>query len=366
MRRVTFCLILMMLVSACNSGRDRGPALANVPRVQPGAVVTVQTGDSLYDISRREGVALRDLITVNGLQPPYNIRPGDKLLLPRVRGYVVRRGDTVSEIAERFNVSTGRLIAQNGLAAPYVIFPGQELRLPAPVTRGAAQTRAQTQSQTQAQSQAQTQASAAPRTQSVQSQPLQNQPLQNQSVQTPQASFRVIIPQQSPVPPTPPAQTFVAEAEPAPAPQTTVQEPERPVVFSEPPRRSSDRFLWPVQGQVISGYGAKGDGLRNDGINIAAPAGLGVKASENGVVAYVGDNLQAFGNLILLRHQDGYMTAYAHLQAALVREGDVVRRGQVIGRVGNTGSVSRPQLHFEIRRAAKPVDPVKRLEPVTG
>jgi murein DD-endopeptidase MepM/ murein hydrolase activator NlpD len=112
---------------------------------------------------------------------------------------------------------------------------------------------------------------------------------------------------------------------------------------------------------VISGFGGKQGGLHNDGINIAVPSGTGVKAAENGVVAYAGNELPGFGNLLLIRHAGGFTTAYAHNQSLLVKAGENVRRGQVVAKTGNTGNVAKPQLHFEIRRHAKAVNPMKFL-----
>jgi murein DD-endopeptidase MepM/ murein hydrolase activator NlpD len=123
------------------------------------------------------------------------------------------------------------------------------------------------------------------------------------------------------------------------------------------PSRTGRAFLWPVKGQVISDFGPKGGGLHNDGINIAATQGTPIRAAENGVVVYAGNELRGFGNLLLLRHADGWMTAYAHADELLVSRGHQVRRGQVIARVGASGNVSAPQIHFEIRRGSRAVNP---------
>jgi murein DD-endopeptidase MepM/ murein hydrolase activator NlpD len=114
---------------------------------------------------------------------------------------------------------------------------------------------------------------------------------------------------------------------------------------------------------VIAGFGTRPDGTRNDGINIAVPLGTEIHAAEAGRVAYAGSELKGYGNLVLLRHDNGWVSAYAHAEEILVKRDDVVRRGQVIGRAGKTGSVDQPQLHFELRQGAKPVDPLPHLEP---
>jgi murein DD-endopeptidase MepM/ murein hydrolase activator NlpD len=130
-----------------------------------------------------------------------------------------------------------------------------------------------------------------------------------------------------------------------------------------PPPRAGGKFLWPVQGRTIAGYGRKRDGLHNDGINIAAPRGAAVRAADNGVVAYVGNELRGFGNLILVKHAGGWVTAYAHTQDFQVRRGQTVTRGQPIARIGSSGNVATPQLHFEIRKGTRSVDPTRFLGP---
>ena len=120
-------------------------------------------------------------------------------------------------------------------------------------------------------------------------------------------------------------------------------------------------FRWPVRGRVIAGFGPKPTGQQNDGINIAVPEGTPVKASDDGVVAYSGNELKGYGNLVLVRHSNGHVTAYAHASELLVKRGESVKRGQVIAKSGQTGNVSSPQLHFEIRKGATPVDPMQFL-----
>jgi murein DD-endopeptidase MepM/ murein hydrolase activator NlpD len=121
------------------------------------------------------------------------------------------------------------------------------------------------------------------------------------------------------------------------------------------------KFRWPANGRVIAGYGPSTNGQQNDGINIALPENTPVKAAEDGVVAYAGSELKGYGNLVLVRHPNGYVTAYAHAKEILVKRGDQVKRGQVIARSGQTGNVNAPQLHFEIRKGASPLDPTRFL-----
>ena len=124
---------------------------------------------------------------------------------------------------------------------------------------------------------------------------------------------------------------------------------------------SLPKFRWPANGRIISAYGPMTNGQQNDGINIAVPENTPVKAAEDGVVAYAGNELKGYGNLVLVRHPNGYVTAYAHAKELLVKRGDQVKRGQVIARSGQSGNVNAPQLHFEIRKGAAPLDPTKFL-----
>jgi murein DD-endopeptidase MepM/ murein hydrolase activator NlpD len=132
-----------------------------------------------------------------------------------------------------------------------------------------------------------------------------------------------------------------------------------------PPQQSSgssDKLRWPVSGRIITGFGQRTDGTHNDGINLSVPLGTSVHAAESGVVAYAGSELKGYGNLILLRHDNGWVTAYAHNDQLSVKRGDKVQRGQVIATAGRSGSVDQPQVHFELRQGSKPVDPVPFLE----
>jgi murein DD-endopeptidase MepM/ murein hydrolase activator NlpD len=148
---------------------------------------------------------------------------------------------------------------------------------------------------------------------------------------------------------------------PAPAVEPAAAPPPREAVAALPPPTAAAHrghsFLWPVHGRVIARYGTGDGGTHSDGINIAAPSGTLVVAADAGTVAYAGNELRGYGNLVLIKHPGGWMTAYAHNAKLLVKRGDKVRRGQAIARVGRTGAVSAPQLHFEIRRGAKALDP---------
>jgi murein DD-endopeptidase MepM/ murein hydrolase activator NlpD len=124
------------------------------------------------------------------------------------------------------------------------------------------------------------------------------------------------------------------------------------------------KFRWPVKGKVISNFGPRTDGSHNDGIDITVPLGTDVLAAEQGVVAYAGSELKGYGNLVLIRHDNGWVTAYAHNDELMVKRGDKVKRGQIVARAGKTGAVEQPQVHFEIRQGSKPVDPMPHMEKI--
>lgn len=128
-----------------------------------------------------------------------------------------------------------------------------------------------------------------------------------------------------------------------------------------PDPMSGNTFRWPVKGRVISQFGPSADGGHNDGIDLAVPQGTSVQAAENGVVAYAGNELKGYGNLVLVRHANNWVSAYAHNEEILVKRGDKVNRGQVIAKAGATGAVSRPLVHFELRKGSRPVDPTKYM-----
>jgi murein DD-endopeptidase MepM/ murein hydrolase activator NlpD len=296
----------------------RGATARTAPAVEEtGRFVIVRRGDTLYSLAREHGVSLREMIDLNGVAPPFVIAPGQRLALPAPESYVVERGDTVYGISRRFGIDMRALVRANDIQPPYMLTVGQRLRLP-----GASQVQVADDSVT---------ASA-------------------------RAAFAAVSPSG-------PAAAPVPNPTPAPVavPRRSASLSPGPTTLSPPPPRQGERFLWPVRGRILVGFGPRGGGLHNDGINIAASEGTPVLAAEGGVVAYAGNQLQGFGNLLLIKHADGWLSAYAHNQTLLVGRGDVVKRGQVIARVGRTGNVSTPQLHFELRRAGRAVDPTSHL-----
>jgi murein DD-endopeptidase MepM/ murein hydrolase activator NlpD len=309
-------MLLIGLFTACSGLPDRLPRLVNSPPpprvaeprslpIPASGLVDVAPGDTVYSIARRYDVAMRDVIDANGLDAPFLLQVGQTLRLPPPRIYAVAPGDTVYSVSRRFGVDMRTLVSMNGLAAPYQVTAGQRLKMPVRGTPDEAVSRT--------------------------------------TVSTTSAAAIRSVPL------------------PRPRPGETISASGRSLSL-RPPSREGKRFLWPVRGRVISNFGPREGGLHNDGINIAAPKGVPILAADSGVVAYAGKELRGFGNLLLIKHADGWTSAYAHAHRLLVKRGDRVKRGQTIGTIGTSGGVTRPQLHFELRRGARAIDPRRELE----
>ncbi|MBV8336387.1 MAG: M23 family metallopeptidase [Alphaproteobacteria bacterium] len=252
----------------------------------------------------------------------------------------VQRGQTLSGIAHAHHIPMRVLAEANQLTPPYHIQAGQTLIIPS---------------------------AGQPATQQVSPAPPPSAPSEPTSIAT---SPQAVVPHQTTAapaeqtPPVPAAPTpIVSSPAPADSGKTVASVPaaktERPAVSAQ----NGGMFLWPVHGRVLAGYCSGPDGTHNDGINIAAPRGAPVEAVDAGVVAYAGNELRGYGNLLLVKHPNGWISAYAHCDQVLVKRGDKVSRGQIIARVGSTGNVSEPQLHFELRRGNRAVDPREFLSP---
>jgi len=263
----------------------------------------------------------------------------------RPASHTVTSGETLAGVARRYGVSSQQLASANQMQATQSLRTGQVLRLPGASTRTAAAPAGQQLSVTPAAPAAAPAATPAARREQAQRAVAQAQatPAGRQADPQPTAAI-------PPVQPQPAAQPV----SPAPAPVA-----EAPAATEAPARAASSepQFRWPVRGRVVTGFRAGS----SDGIKLSVPQGTPIKAAEDGVVAYAGNELRGYGNLVLVRHANGYVTAYAHNSTIAVRRGEQVRRGQTIAAAGQTGNVSSPQLHFEIRRGATPVDPMAFL-----
>jgi murein DD-endopeptidase MepM/ murein hydrolase activator NlpD len=323
---------------------DTAPAASRpaAPAVRPGESFTVQPGDTLYGLSRRHEVSVAELMQVNNLSNP-NLRPGQRLYLPEGYAlqnvspavtaeapaevpadlqakyggtYTMRGGESLYGIARAHGVTVAELQRVNGISNPRNVRVGTVLKVPG---GGASEPAPESGQEV---------AVAPPVVQST------HQPSVINGGGTRVATHDVDVSTGAVSPP------------------------------ASRRDQSDNKLRWPVQGKIIAGFGQRSDGTHNDGINLSVPQGTAVHAAEEGIVAYAGSELKGYGNLILVRHKNGWVTAYAHNEELLVKRGDSVQRGQVIAKAGRTGSVDRPQVHFELRQGSKPVDPVPFLEQI--
>jgi murein DD-endopeptidase MepM/ murein hydrolase activator NlpD len=318
------------------------------PAAQGGTTIIVGTSDTLDILAKRYNVSSAAILQANGYKGPRTLSPGQQLIIPRATAtaaaptpapaaskpvavsaaapsvHVVNRGDTLISIARRNQVPVAELARANNLDQSARLNLGMKLTVPA---KSAAAT--------------------APVGQPVAAAPVQpaapaaTAPAKMAAAGGPPQAARLAS-----------ATTNVVEEKPA-AEAASVKPSEATGALPT--------FRWPVRGKVIASYGAKTNGKSNDGINLAVPEGTPVKAAEDGVVAYSGNELKGYGNLVLVRHSNGYVTAYAHASELLVKRGDTIKRGQIIAKSGQSGEVGSPQLHFEIRKGSSPVDPLQFL-----
>jgi murein DD-endopeptidase MepM/ murein hydrolase activator NlpD len=307
-----------------------------------GTTIIVGTSDTLEILARRYNVSPAAILQANGYKGPRVLSPGQQLIIPRPTVavgapalaapaskavvaaaaptvHVVNRGDTLLSVARRNHVPVAQLAKANGLDPTAKLKIGDKLTVPGAMVAAAAPAQALGGATDQA------------------------APLTAPSTKT---ATPVGQPQSAHL-----AQTM-PKVEDAPA--------ETPVKAADA-TGALPTFRWPVRGKVITSYGAKTNGKANDGINLAVPEGTPVKAAEDGVVAYSGNELKGYGNLVLIRHSNGYVTAYAHASELMVKRGETIKRGQVIAKSGQSGEVGSPQLHFEIRKGSAPVDPLQFL-----
>jgi murein DD-endopeptidase MepM/ murein hydrolase activator NlpD len=312
--------------------------------------IVVQSGDTLYSLSKKHNMSVKQLAEINNMSEPYMLAVGQVLQLsagksevvsesvadisvpekrPQVisntqtrvdlQEIVVAPGDTLYSLSRKYSVPVNDLAVMNKLSAPFALSVGQKLRVPdlkdAPVIKT------------------------------------------NVSVVTEQAVKKI--------------DSKVAVSEKVAKDNAEVGQVKKSEtkISSNPAQklptinaRSSSKFSWPVRGKILSAYGTKSNGLFNDGINIGASRGTDVKAAENGVVAYAGNEVKGMGNLVIIQHSGGWMTVYAHMDSMNVRRGAKVVVGQKIGSVGETGKVDSPQLHFEIRKGTKAYNPATYLK----
>jgi murein DD-endopeptidase MepM/ murein hydrolase activator NlpD len=363
-----------------------------------GSEIEVQQGDTLYSLARSHGVSVNDLAAANGLTS-HDLKLGQKLVLPSgaspsaaarapkaqkyaaagvppsapggyadatpaskpaveapsdwTRSYTVRPGDSLYGLARQNNIKLSELERYNGISDSRKVMPGTVLKLPATAETSVADA-------TPARDRTSDPVSLG----AVSPGPVTPGPVTPGAVRLGEV-------------PSPPATSSsqaptllngAGTASDSPAGAERVARADTATATDAAPARSNSvagagpRLRWPVSGKVISNFGPRPDGTNNDGVNLAVPMGTDVHAAEDGVVAYAGDELKGYGNLVLIRHDNGWVTAYAHADEILVKRGDRIKRGQVIAKAGRTGQVDQPQVHFELRQSQKPVDPTPYME----
>lgn len=293
--------LTLTLMAACSQSETRVPFYHYGGNVSGGSlgIHSFRSGETLWSVANAYRVDLREMLDLNRLSAPYKMKAGQRIKIPAPLHYKVRSGDTIYKVSRVFDTTTTELVRLNNLKKPYVLKAGQNLRLPSKYHQ---------------------------------------KPLLKTAAYHP-------VPQQKITP---------VDREELPS---NIVPPQKNEPDYAPPKTGKIHFIKPVSGQIISGFGPKADGLHNDGINIRAAKSDAVRAAETGVVVYSGQQIEGYGNMLLIRHKDGYLTAYAHMDKILIQNGDKVKKGQTIGTVGSTGNVKTPQLHFEIRKGRDAIDP---------
>jgi murein DD-endopeptidase MepM/ murein hydrolase activator NlpD len=284
---------IIIFSSSCTTSKYLAPVInknqSTESEKNSSKMIRIYAGDSLYSISKREGVTIRSIIEKNNLKPPFILYKGEKLVIPLSKIHIVKKGNTLWEIAKCYGVSVNNIRSLNNLKIKDKIYKGRELFIP------------------DANHNLKTECN------SISDKSISNSEVKKQ-----------------------------------------LNKNDNKVI-------SNSSYLWPVKGSILSKYGLLAKGLRNDGINISANKGDPVFAAESGKIVYAGNEIQAFGNLILIKHLDNNTTAYAHLEKINVKKGQSVKKGQIIASLGNSGKVFLPQLHFEVRNSNGPLNPLKYL-----
>jgi murein DD-endopeptidase MepM/ murein hydrolase activator NlpD len=317
-----------------------------------GTAIIVAQGETIDIISRRHGVPASAIMQANNMTHAAQLQPGQRLVIPRVHhqmgqapqasapatrvagpaympagntAHIVKPGETIYSLARHYRITPMAIAKANNVGLDHRVKVGDRVTIPG-LSSGAPRLAAPTPAPAQP-------------TQRIAAKPEATPPAKPHG--TPKVA-------QNDAPPSANIVTPAADPLPEPTPTGTTG-------------ATSTSFRWPVKGRISEGFGPRAIGGQNDGINIAVPQGTPIKAAEDGVVAYAGSELKGYGNLVLVRHSNGFVTAYAHASELNVKKGETVKRGQVIGKAGQTGNVTSPQLHFEVRKGATPVDPTQYL-----
>jgi murein DD-endopeptidase MepM/ murein hydrolase activator NlpD len=302
----------------------------------------VRKGDHIDALARAFSTTRKVLLDANDVRPPYLLHPGQILKVPVAKAYVAQSGDTLNGVARRFSVGVGELAEINHVSERAMLRTGQRIGLPSSMRdRGPQRI---------------------------------NEPAYADAEPPRESRYQYQAPRYTP-PPTPSsALTPVSPASATPIPDRGTagyQTPSPPVAAQAPALTDSQiaaaahgRFVWPVRGDILAHFGPQGIGRRNDGVDIKAPQGAEVRAAAPGEVVYAGDQVPGFGNLVLIKHADGWVTAYAHLDQINVQMRQQVLQGATLGSVGMSGGATEPELHFEVRYAPTPAEKARPVDPV--
>jgi murein DD-endopeptidase MepM/ murein hydrolase activator NlpD len=351
--------------------------------------IVVGSDDTVYGIAYNNGIPTRALISANNLKPPYTLRPGQTLIVPASNEHIVSNAESLQSIAEDYGVKMTVLAQENDIKAPFFVSPGTRLSIPSRDTEAFAEALSPPPSNISSSSLAPlplVKSTLAPEKSSV-APPSTTETLPNdlaeELAREKKSSGRKVDVSSSSKPQlmgnlaqknddsaaTPLSDSNKEKQNPKKEKKQDVKkEPKKEEKIIEKKEDKKEEkaefetketsFIWPVKGEVISKFSPGG---KNDGINIKVPEGTPVKAAADGVVMYAGNELKGFGNLLLIKHADGWVTAYAYNSALLVKKGSKIKQGQEVAKSGNSDA-GEPQLHFEIRKIKQPIDPLTKLE----
>ena len=327
--------------------------------------IIVQKGDTLYSISKKNDVPLRDLIENNNLEPPYALKVGSALKVSSPNFHESREGDTLYSISRMYDMKVNDVIALNNLKFPYSIYPGEKIKVTKKMDENKnidikkSDKNIQIASESSTKTEKNILKASNEKTKEISekkhSSEIEKYGFKPSEVRAEEINKRNNLTNsktaQNIINPT---KNEIVET------KLSINKPIDKDALKKITNKTN-RFSWPVRGEVISKFGPKSAGLYNDGINIKAPEGQTVESSEDGIVAYVGNELKGYGNLVIIKHSGGWISAYAHLKNSTVERGQKITKGQKIGNVGNSGKVKFPQLYFGLRKGRDAVNPENYL-----
>ena len=290
-------LLILFLLSSCESLIYSDYKIINNKKSNLNTY-EVRKGDNLYSISRKLNLSISSLIKLNKIAPPYKIFPKQTLILPKQSFHKVKKGETLYSISRRYKTDVYSISKLNNLKNINSINEGQALKIYGDL-------KIETK---------------------------------NNISNGNKANIKKID-----------------------SKKKSLKSVKKTTLNFEQTLNKNSKFIWPVKGKLISKYGKSTDGFFNDGININSKLNQKVGASNDGVVIYSGNEIPGYGNLVLIKHSQNWITAYAHLGKVTIEKGDKVKKGEIIGLVGKTGNVRKPQLHFEIRKGKEAVNPLNYL-----